>query len=168
MRTLTEKEIWTICVWCRDQARCLSRHIGTVLMNADETEAIGIGWNGPPCELPMCNQGWYAKMIGRVINECPRKNMGYPSGEGLQYCIAVHAERSAILHAARRGESTQGSRLYMTCGVPCTPCLVEIIDAGVQEIICTETDKFYDVQSEYSLTESKLSIRKWRLEEANA
>jgi dCMP deaminase len=78
--------------------------------------------------------------------KCPRyvKAMGFKSGQGLEWCVAGHAERNAIVNAARKGmPALEGCSIYMTCGVPCTPCLVEIINAGIEEIVCTEV-AFYD------------------------
>jgi deoxycytidylate deaminase len=48
----------------------------------------------------------------------------------------------------------------MTCGVPCTPCLIEIINAGIEEIIVTQIDgAFYDQSSKYLLQDSGIKIR---------
>ena len=52
---------------------------------------------------------------------CPRyvKDMGFKSGQGLEWCVAGHAERNAIVNAAREGmPSLKGSSIYMSCGVP--------------------------------------------------
>lgn len=78
--------------------------------------------------------------------KCPRyvKAMGFKSGQGLEWCVAGHAERNAIVNAARKGlPALEGMAIYMTCGVPCTPCLIEIINSGIVEIVCTEV-AFYD------------------------
>lgn len=78
--------------------------------------------------------------------KCPRyvPAMGFKSGQGLEWCVAGHAERNAIVNAARKGmPPLEGCSIYMTCGVPCTPCLIEIINAGIVEIVCTEI-AFYD------------------------
>lgn len=80
------------------------------------------------------------------VGKCPRyvPAMGFKSGQGLEWCVAGHAERNAIVNAARKGlPALEGMSIYMTCGVPCTPCLVEIINAGIVEIVCTEV-AFYD------------------------
>ena len=96
---------------------------------------------------------------------CPRyvKDMGYGSGQGLEWCVAGHAERNAIVNAARMGmPELKGCSIYMSCGVPCTPCLIEIINAGIEEIICTEI-AFYDFDRscKYLLENSELKIRKF-------
>jgi deoxycytidylate deaminase len=89
--------------------------------------------------------------------------MGFKSGQGLEWCVAGHAERNAIVNAARKGmPALEGCSIYMTCGVPCTPCLIEIKNAGITEIVCTEI-AFYDFDRscKYQLDESGLAIRKF-------
>ena len=46
----------------------------------------------------------------------------------------------------------------MDCGIPCTPCLVEIINAGIKEIVVTKL-QFYDQSSQYLLQHGTLSVR---------
>ena len=98
--------------------------------------------------------------INHLEGVCPRyvPEMGFKSGEGLEWCVAGHAERNALINAARFGIETKGCKLYMDCGIPCTPCLVEIINAGIEEIIVTKW-VFYDQSSEYLLRESALKVR---------
>ena len=96
---------------------------------------------------------------------CPRyvKDMGFKSGQGLEWCVAGHAERNAIVNAARMGmPELKECTIYMSCGVPCTPCLIEIINAGIVEIVCTEI-AFYDFDRscKYLLENSDLKIRKF-------
>jgi len=92
--------------------------------------------------------------------KCPRyvPEMGFKSGEGLEWCVAGHAERNALINAARAGIKTKNTIMYMDCGIPCTPCLVEIVNAGVKEIVVTKW-QFYDTSSEYLLKESGLPCR---------
>lgn len=58
--------------------------------------------------------------------------------------IVVHGEMNAILNAARIGVSVRGCRLYLAAtddsgltwgGPPCSRCTVEIIQAGLAEIV---------------------------------
>jgi dCMP deaminase len=90
---------------------------------------------------------------------CPRHALGYKSGEGLEWCVAGHAERNALINAARHGVCVKGATMYMNCGIPCKDCLIEIINAGVAEIVCKE-DKYYDSVSEYLIRMSGVKIRK--------
>ena len=58
--------------------------------------------------------------------------------------LTVHAERNAILNAARTGVSTRGCTLLMAAtddtgavwsSNPCTACSIELIQAGIIEIV---------------------------------
>lgn len=90
---------------------------------------------------------------------CPRRALGYKSGEGLEWCVAGHAERNALINAARHGVAIKDSILYMNWGVPCKDCLIELINAGISEIVCKE-DTYYDKVSEYLVRTSGIKVRK--------
>ena len=90
--------------------------------------------------------------------KCPRQILGYKSGEGLEWCIAGHAERNAIINAARHGISVKDTTMYMTCEIPCTPCLIEIINAGITEIVVTKAN-YYDKMGEWLVNSSGLKLR---------
>ena len=62
------------------------------------------------------------------------------------------------------GISTKGCILYMNCGIPCKDCLIEIINAGIEEIVVTSRN-YYDSESEYLLLQSGLMFRTFDLEE---
>jgi dCMP deaminase len=161
------------------KSQCLSRKIGAVLVK-DKT-VISTGYNGPPRGVKTCDERWLTDHVMReaagfpALTEagetykdklegvCPRyvPEFGFKSGEGVGWCVAGHAERNALINAARMGICTKGTKLYMDCGTPCTPCLVEIINAGVEEIIITR-EYYYDDSAEYTLKESGL---KWRVYE---
>lgn len=86
-------------------------------------------------------------------------DLGDGSGIFSHNCVAGHSERNALINAARNGISTKGTTLYMSCGIPCSPCLVEIINAGVKEIVVTKLNDWYDSSSEYLLKNSGLEYR---------
>ena len=46
----------------------------------------------------------------------------------------------------------------MSCGIPCTPCLVEIINSGIVGIVVTKFE-FYDSSSKYLLDNSDINVR---------
>jgi dCMP deaminase len=114
-------------------ARCQSRQLGCVLQCGKD---LVFGWNGPPKEIEACDP-------------CPRPNS---SGRFLHLCRAVHAERRTLLKAAKMGISTHGSTLYCDFGPPCKDCLIELIEAGVEEIVCIH-EKYYDDLSEILMEE---------------
>lgn len=151
-------------------SKCLSRKIGAVLVK-DKT-VIGSGYNGPPRGIPHCSvrhnydselKEVYTKIgvnTEDVVDTCPRKMLGYNSGEGLGWCVAGHAERNALINSARMGISTKDTSLYLTCGVPCTPCLIEIINAGVKEVVLTSFD-LYDKSSVYLMNNCDITFREY-------
>jgi len=186
MRTGMEWDEWylEICKIVGKKSQCLSRKIGAILVR--DKAVISQGYNGPPRRVRTCDTRWLvdkklAKAAGFETKQqwpgltgiseeffkehlegiCPRyvPEMGFKSGEGLEWCVAGHAERNALINAARAGIVTKGAKMYMDCGIPCTPCLVEIINAGIEEIIVTKPE-FYDISAEYVLKESGL---KWRV-----
>ena len=166
---------YNLCKVIASNSQCLSRKIGVVMVN--DKRVVSCGYNGPPSGIRRCDQRWFvdAEMcdvagfdidkLDQTFSEklkgvCPRyvPEMGFASGQGLEWCVAGHAERNALINAARAGIKTKGCKLYMDCGIPCTPCLVEIINAGIEEIIVTKLT-FYDRSAEYVLTNSSLKYR---------
>lgn len=165
-----DEYFYNICLEVAKNSKCLSRQIGSVLVK--DRSVISTGYNGPPRGVPHCGErhkydddlfALYKSMdahFDRTITsvKCPRQIMGFKSGQGLEWCIAGHAERNSLINAARNGICTKGTKLYMDCGVPCTPCLVEIINAGVKEIIVSKMS-FYDHSAPYLLENSALKVR---------
>jgi dCMP deaminase len=96
---------------------------------------------------------------------CPRQLQGYKSGEGLHLCVAGHAERNAILQAARAGIPTKGATLVCHCGIPCKDCAIEIINAGIVEVVFVQKEKYhgdhdyYDELSKYLFENSDIILR---------
>lgn len=177
MRTGMEWDEWylEICKTVAKKSQCLSRKIGAILVK-DKT-IISQGYNGPPRGVKPCDERWLIdeemrKVAGFTLGAtsaiykdklegiCPRyiPEMGFKSGEGLEWCVAGHAERNALINAARAGIKTKNTTMYMDCGVPCTPCLVEIINAGVKDIVVTKME-FYDKSAKYLLRQSDLNVR---------
>lgn len=162
---------YNVCKTVSSNSSCLSRHIGAVVVN--DKSIVSSGYNGPPRGVMDCDKRWNVdeKMCqkagftedvlpGRLSGTCPRyvPEFGFKSGEGLEWCVAGHAERNALINAARNGIKTKGCKVYMDCGVPCTPCLVELINAGIEEIIVTKFD-FYDISSEYLVTMCNIDMK---------
>lgn len=149
------------------QSKCLSRKFGAVIVKGDQI--VSTGWNGPPRGVYHCGVDRYQasfelnmklnKISMRDISSCcPRKLMGFPSGQGLEWCTAAHAEANAIFNAARRGISTLGCTLYLNGVIPCKDCLIAIIQAGITEVVCLE-DNFYHPHSKFLLNCSEITLR---------
>jgi len=169
-----------VCNVMASNSKCLSRNIGAILVR-DKT-IISQGYNGPPRGVPHCNKryiddsvlwdelvkklnilpddysDWVKTEEERLSVTCPRQILGYKSGDGLHLCIASHAERNTIVNAAREGVCTKGSIMYMNCGIPCNPCMVEILNAGITELVCTNLNT-YDKMSEYLVKKSGIKVR---------
>ena len=142
-----EQRFLSMCENLAGWSSCLSRQIGAILVR--DKVIISTGYNGPPRSYPHC---------GGKENICPRKDLGYGSGEGLDLCPALHAEEKCIVNAARIGVRTSGSVMYMSCGVPCKDCLKKIINADIDGIVCTSR-VYYDDLSVSLLRESRLVVR---------
>ena len=162
---------YEMCEAVAKNTKCFSRKIGAILV-ADKS-IFSQGYNGPPRGVMPCDRRWemdkklvelFVEKYGRkpedsdIKGKCPRQVLGYKSGQGLELCVAGHGERNAIINAARRGISVKNSIMYMNCGVPCTPCLVEIINVGIKEIIVTDMN-FYDISAQYLLMYRRLKCR---------
>ena len=132
-------------------SRCLSRQVGAILVF--DKVVVATGYNGPPRGVSHC--------LGDI---CPRRQLGFSSGEGLHLCPAAHAETNCIYNAARVGVQTLDTTMYMTCGVPCKECLKGIINAGIKELVCTSLDH-YDLLSGLLLRDSSLVIRTYETED---
>ncbi len=51
--------------------------------------------------------------------------------------VTVHAEKNAILNAAKNGTKVEGSTLYVTFP-PCSQCASAVIQAGVAKVVCPD------------------------------
>jgi len=133
-------------------SKCLSRKIGAILVR-DKT-IISTGYNGPPRGVPHCDEARRIDEIKKILESrggshkidntiewlmkhrgnCPRKILGASSGEMLYLCQAGHAERNAIVNAAREGVVTKGADLYCYSPLPCLECAKSIINAGIKRV----------------------------------
>ena len=68
----------------RDECHCYSRQIGAVIARGNID--LSTGYNGPPMGVSHCEN---RHPLGR--KECPRRYLGYASGQGLHICPAKHA-----------------------------------------------------------------------------
>ena len=128
-----DKYFLDICNAVALNSKCHSRQIGAILVR--DKVVICTGYNGPPRGFPHCE------------GSCPRRRLGYDSGQGLHLCPAAHAERNAIDQAARLGIKTAGATIYMNCPMPCKDCLITLIQAGIEEVVCIATEQLYDFMS---------------------
>lgn len=162
-----------VCETIATNSKCLSRKIGAIIVR--DKSIISTGYNGPPAGVQPCSFRYNndQNLINKIneefkytniyYNKCPRQTVGFKSGEGLEWCVAGHAERNAIVNAAKNGTCVKDCVMYMNCNIPCTPCLIEIINSGIKEIVVADM-KYYDLMGEYLIRESGLKVRKNQLE----
>ena len=75
-----------------NDSTCLNRKVGACIFNPNNEDIIAYGANRVPNKLCSCKDA----------NKCKRRELGYKSGEGLEYCRCIHAEVDAILQAVKK------------------------------------------------------------------
>jgi dCMP deaminase len=113
----------TIALAVRARADCTGNRVGAILVQ--DKFIVATGYNGTPAGAKNCSEGG--------CERCAHPER-FPSGQGYDLCICVHAEANALLMAARVGIRTQGSTLYTTMR-PCFQCSVSLLQAGVQRVV---------------------------------
>lgn len=166
-----------VCEAIASKSPCKSRQIGAILVR--DKSIVATGYNGPPRGVPHCgpDRFWKDKELRRrfttdgriyetgnalhhsVSTYCPRQILGYQSGHGLEWCFAAHAERNCLINAARLGVTTLGTTLYMNNVIPCKDCLIELINAGVTNIVVEEAKPYNQIQ--FLLDTVELNIREF-------
>lgn len=111
-----------IALAVRARANCTGRRVGAIIVR--DRRILSTGYNGTPVAMPNCEDGG--------CHRCAHQG-DYPSGEGYDLCICVHAEQNALLAAARFGVAVEGCTLYTTLQ-PCFGCLKEMVQANVAEL----------------------------------
>lgn len=163
------KYFMSVCDVVASNSSCHSHQIGAILVR--DKIVVATGYNGPARGVPHCggdrldlDHNLRSELLGTdstgPISEgtCPRQLLGYSSGQGLEWCIAAHAEQNTIANAARVGVMTFGTHLWMNDVIPCKNCLINLINAGVNVIFVKELI-LYDETSRYIIKHSNLHIR---------
>ena len=128
------------------RSTCLRRHVGAVIVK--DKHIIATGYNGAPRGIAHC-----AERGG-----CLRQQMGIPSGQRHELCMALHAEQNAIIQAATMGIPVEGSTIYVT-HQPCVICAKMIVNAGINKIIVREG--YPDELAVKILDEAGISVEKF-------
>jgi dCMP deaminase len=116
MSTINWNEYYlNICEQIKLRSKDSSTKIGVVIVGEDK-QIISTGYNSFP----------------RGINDNVPERQERPE----KYYWFSHAETNAIINAALNGTSTKGTIMYMSCGVPCTDCARNIINAGIKHVHC--------------------------------
>lgn len=102
------------------RATCARRQVGCVLVN-QRNHVIATGYNGNAAGLPNC------------INE-PCKGAGFPSGQGLEFCEAIHAEANALLQC----HDVYAIEKAFCTASPCIHCVKLLLNTSCKEIVFLE------------------------------
>jgi dCMP deaminase len=102
------------------RATCKRRKVGCVLVNS-RNHVIATGYNGVAAGLPHC-----------IEKQC--KGACFPSGEGLEFCEAIHAEQNALLQCK---DVYEIAKCYVTHS-PCIHCVKMLLNTSCQEIVFKE------------------------------
>jgi dCMP deaminase len=100
------------------RSNCIKRKVGSIITK--NNRIISTGYNGTPHSIPNCFDGG--------CKRCNDSNI--KSGTLLEFCICLHAEENAILHAK---EDLKGGAIYCT-HKPCLGCLKRIIQVGITDV----------------------------------
>lgn len=92
--------------------------IGAIIVGVDN-EILSTGYNSFP----------------RGLDDTKKERQERPE----KYFWMIHSEANAIINAARIGVSLKNSKIFLTCGLPCSDCAKLIINAGINEVICKDT-----------------------------
>ena len=98
------------------RATCQRRAVGCVLVDS-KNHIVATGYNGVPTDFMHCTDE-------------PCGGAGLPSGQGLDECIAVHAEIYALLQLRSDDDLT----CYLTT-TPCVQCAKAICNSRIKRIV---------------------------------
>jgi len=121
------------------QATCPRRQVGCVIVDKNG-HVLSTGYNGVPRNYPHCT-------------EHPCGGQDKKSGEGLETCMATHAEQNALLQCE---DVNKINIIYLTLA-PCVTCAKLIANTGCKKVIYAETYK--DMSGVAML--KKLGINTW-------
>lgn len=113
------------------RSTCFRNKVGAVIVR--DKVIISTGYNGAPTHQPNCLE----------IGYCYRDRHNIPSGTQLERCRAVgsHAESNAVVLAARNGQSTNGTTIYIVGHrFVCDQCKAIIANAKIEKVIQRKMD----------------------------
>lgn len=106
----------------KTRGTCARRQVGCVLLDK-KGRVLSTGYNGVPPKVPHCREG----------PKCP--GALFPSGQGLDQCLAIHAEINAI------AQCRDISEVHIACvtTMPCASCLKALMVTGCKCIVYDES-----------------------------
>jgi dCMP deaminase len=118
---------------------CYRVNIGTIIVRDDQI--IATGYVGAPRKTRDCHEH----------GSCLRDKLDIPHGHRYELCRSVHSEQNSIVNAARAGVSLLGGDMYVYAesledgklidAVPCFICKKMIVNAGIDRVISSMSDR---------------------------
>ncbi len=99
------------------RSSCFNVHAGSVLVDIEDRNEIGNGYNGAPPREPSCLNVGYCKKE-KVTNQ------QYGEAHGTGNCIGVHSEVNALAHITKLAQISFA--LYTTI-FPCNDCVCNLL-----------------------------------------
>jgi dCMP deaminase len=121
MSRIKEQEYYlTIAKIVAERSTCVRRKVGCVLLDSFK-KIIATGYNGVPRGVPHCI-------------DAPCAGAKYTSGEGLDECLAVHAEANALIQCQDQFEIF----ICVSTTFPCIHCLKMLMNTSCEIILYAE------------------------------
>ena len=114
------------------RSACFRNKVGAVIVR-DGKYVVSMGYNGAPIHQPNCQE----------IGFCYREKNNIKTGTQLERCRAVgsHAESNAIAIAARLGQRTEDTTIYVVGhDVICDQCKALIANSGITRVFHEKKD----------------------------
>lgn len=127
---ISNDEVWLqVADTISQRSTCTRRQVGCVITSEDG-RVLATGYNGVPSGTRHCRDGTHCE------------GASAPSGQGLDACLAIHAEINAVTRL--RGNVPHTA--YCTTS-PCVSCAKALVSVGIRRLI---------LRSEYSDLAGKL------------
>lgn len=130
---MTKKELKKHIKWMRLTkiygdlfSSCATRKVGAIITTKDN-RILSTGYNGTSRGMKNCNEGGCLRCNDKDVK----------TGEKLEHCFCIHAEKNAIINAGYCGVSLKHSTLYVPLNC-CITCAVEVANSGIDTIFFEE------------------------------
>lgn len=113
-----------------ERSDCLSRKVGAVIGSPDGFYIYATGWNASP--LSFLEKGCSHK------KKCQKRDYGFASGQGHEFCRAIHAEVRALMEALTKESYFTNDKAMFVTHLPCANCAKMIIDCDITDVYYLE------------------------------
>lgn len=146
---LNDKNFINIAIEIAGASKCVSKQVGAVIVK--DGRILSTGYNGTPAGYTNCKDHWN----GAYTKEHHDWSKNHE----------IHAEMNAIIWAARKGISIEGSTIYVTLE-PCSDCSKNIIASGIVRIVyLKDYEHNHSEQVSQFLKDNGVSIEKLEVSE---